>query len=442
MKFTAKKLPQKMAPSGWLAILPPRKETSPLESDMTADIAIIGAGFAGLSAARRLHQIDPKLHVVVLDALAVGEGSAGRNSGFMIDLPHDVGQDTYAGQASDAAKSDIWVNRQSIAFATAAAEENGWGKETFDPCGRHNFSTSDFGDRHLVDYAKQLTGLGEAHKLLTAQESQAITGSAAFTSGLFMPGCPMLQPAGYIRALADSLRSPVTLHERSPVTSFEKTGNGWLIKTAKGSVAAKKVILANNGHANSFGIYEGKILHIVTYGSLTEEFEPSRLSGERKWAATPAHPMGTTMRRLRGAKGDRLIIRSKYTYNPSIEITDGDIASASRIQDKKFAHRFPMLKGLKFEYRWGGMLALTWNAVPFTGEIEPGLYPASVCNGIGLTKATANGIAAAEVVLGQPSGIAEIFAKMAKPKSLPPQILTTIGTKATIAYRRWHAGTE
>ena len=60
---------------------------------------MIGAGFAGLSAARRLAQIDPTLTVAVLEAGVVGDGPAGRNSGFIIDLPHEVSSEDYGGDS-------------------------------------------------------------------------------------------------------------------------------------------------------------------------------------------------------------------------------------------------------------------------------------------------------------------------------------------------------
>ena len=68
-----------------------------MDENQNADFLVIGAGFAGLSAARRLNQLQPDAKIVVLEACEVGEGPAGRNSGFMIDLPHDLSSDDYLG---------------------------------------------------------------------------------------------------------------------------------------------------------------------------------------------------------------------------------------------------------------------------------------------------------------------------------------------------------
>ena len=86
---------------------------------MTADFVVVGGGFAGLSAARRLTQLQPGARIVVLEAGRIAEGAAGRNSGFMIDLPHDLASEDYAGAGDD--RVMIGLNRQAIAFARAAA---------------------------------------------------------------------------------------------------------------------------------------------------------------------------------------------------------------------------------------------------------------------------------------------------------------------------------
>jgi glycine/D-amino acid oxidase-like deaminating enzyme len=102
-------------PAAWNEILGPGPPALPLEGAMTADVVIVGAGFAGLSAARRLRQLEPRARIVVLEAGRVAEGAAGRNSGFMIDLPHDLASEDYAGRGDDRAM--IALNRQAIGFA-------------------------------------------------------------------------------------------------------------------------------------------------------------------------------------------------------------------------------------------------------------------------------------------------------------------------------------
>ena len=93
-----------------------------LDRSIAADWLVIGAGFAGLSAARRLTELARGDRIVVLEARRVGEGPAGRNSGFMIDLPHDLSSANYAGGA-ERDRNLIALNRAAIDFARRAARD-------------------------------------------------------------------------------------------------------------------------------------------------------------------------------------------------------------------------------------------------------------------------------------------------------------------------------
>jgi glycine/D-amino acid oxidase-like deaminating enzyme len=440
--FRTSQLPANPGVCGWVALLPPRPGTPPLGEALTADVTVIGGGFAGLSAARRLAQLDPALRVVVLDAGIVGNGPAGRNSGFIIDLPHEVSSEDYGGDSLQKSRDHITLQRRAVTFATELAAERGLGRDVLDPCGRYNLALTPEGDKHLADYAAQLGRLGEAHTMLDAAAVAGVTGSQAFTSGIYMPGTVIVQPAAYVRAVADSLPPPVRLFEQTPAVAFERKGAGWLVRTPKGSVESPRIILANNGYAERFGFFRGRLLHVYTYASMTEPFEPSRLGGRRSWAATPASPMGTTLRRVEGEDGDRLLVRSRYTYNPGLDVGEGTLSRAGAVHDKKFAHRFPSLAGTRMQYRWGGAMALTWNSVPAFGEVEPGITAAVGCNGLGASNATASGLAAAETLAGVESELTRIYRAFADPQALPPQPLTLIGARATLAFREWKAGVE
>ena len=84
-------LPENDRTNGWAAHLPPRTSRPHLTGDVRADWLVIGAGWAGLAAARRLAGNRPSDRVVIIDAAAVADGASGRNSGFAIDLPHTSG---------------------------------------------------------------------------------------------------------------------------------------------------------------------------------------------------------------------------------------------------------------------------------------------------------------------------------------------------------------
>ena len=194
-------------PSAWNELLPEREPLPCLSSNLTSDWLIVGAGFAGLSAARRVQQEAPNDSIVILDAQGLASGPAGRNSGFMIDLPHDLASDDYGGQIENDREA-IMQNRYAINFAKETVEALQLPKECFKEIGKINGAATAKGMRHNHDYAKHLSKLGEKYEYLDANLMKDITGTNYYKGGLFTPGTVMIQPALYIRALGEK-SSPI-----------------------------------------------------------------------------------------------------------------------------------------------------------------------------------------------------------------------------------------
>ena len=444
--ITVKRLPRDPGPAAWNAILPVRAPHPPLDGAITAEWLVIGAGFAGLAAARRLVQLHPADTIVVLEARAVAEGPAGRNSGFMIDLPHDLTSEDYGGDVSRDRKRTA-LNRSAIAFCAEAAREYGLTAEAFTQSGKINAAATDKGMTHNASYAAHLEAMGEPHEMLDATRMQALTGIDYYSGGLFTPGAAMIQPALFVRGVADALAAGnrILLFENAPVTKLQREGTTWQARTPSGSVSASRVILAVNGHAESFGFFKRRLMHVFTYASMTRALtadETRRLGGEPNWGFTPADPMGTTVRRLSGTGGDRIIIRNRFTYDPSMEVSDARITKVGDDHDSAFQARFPMLKGVTMEYRWGGRLCLSRNDVPAFGEVDNGLYAACCQNGLGTAKGTLAGMLAAELASGVTSDALNDMLCEAAPAKLPPEPLAFVGANAFMRWGEFKAGRE
>ncbi|MEH6521662.1 FAD-dependent oxidoreductase [Sulfitobacter sp.] len=162
----------------------------------TADVVVVGVGFTGLSAAWRLLQLDPELKVTLLDAWDIVEGLAGRKSGFVIDLPHDLASQDYAGRGDET--SLIALNRTAIAFAQAVKAEYEIDPAYVDPVGKINGAASETADAQNRNYATHLAALGKTCEHIDGQSVTELTGSRHNVSGLYTPGTLMLQSAGYI----------------------------------------------------------------------------------------------------------------------------------------------------------------------------------------------------------------------------------------------------
>lgn len=443
--YRARRAPVFRGPAAWSAILPGQPAPVPLAGDAEADFAIVGGGFAGLSAARRLGQLNPGAKVVVLEAGRIAEGASGRNSGFMIDLPHDISSDDYSGGGADA--EIIALNRRAIGFAREAVADYGIDPAYFDPAGKVNGAASEAADALNASYARHLASLGEPSEPLDRQQMQELTGSPHYISGLYTPGTVMLQPAGYVRGLAQGLRRDgVAVFETTPVQELTRRGQAWELATARGTVRAGKVILANNGHLESFGFARGRLMHVFLFASMTVELDAdalARLGGRPRWGITPSDPMGTTMRRIDlGQGGNRIITRTCASFEPDMDTTEATLRRAAKVHREKFDERFPSLKGVALAHSWSGHLCLTRNGVAVMKELDAGLYAACVCNGLGTARSTLTGVAAAELASGAESDVTRHFLAEPPPTRLPPRPFSSIGANLFLRWKEWRAGRE
>ena len=430
------RLPSDPGPAGWNRLLQEPMPAVQLEEKITADWLVIGAGFAGLAAAHRLCKQAQGDKIVVLDAVRVGDGPAGRNSGFMIDLPHDLTSTDYGG-GLDADLDQTQDNRLGIEHASKMATEYLLSDEAFIVSGKINGAATAKGQAHNENFAKHLTAMGEPYESFDAKQMREITGSSYYQDGLFTPGTAMIQPAMYIRGVAEGLgQDGVTIYEESPVTALNNNGS-WVVETPHGQVSSPRVILAVNGHLNSFGYAKSRLMHVFTYASMTRALTPQeigKLGGNPIWGLTPADPVGTTVRRISGKGGDRLIIRNRFTFDPTLEVSPKRIAKIGHDHDASFLHRFPDLSNVTMEYRWGGRLCLSRNNVQIIQELEPGLFSACCQNGLGTAKGTFAGGLAADLALGRPSQALSRALAADAPARLPPASIAKLGANL---YLRW-----
>lgn len=433
--------------SGWCAILPKRTPHSTLTNDIEVDLLVVGAGFAGLAAATRAKQLQPHLNIAILESINVSESSAGRNSGFMIDLPHHLSSSAYAGQV-ESDRRYIRLNRGAIDFCEDVVKTFELPVECFSRSGKINAAATKKGHQHNLTYAQHLTEMEEPHTLLTQAEMQAITGIDYYQSGVQTPGTAMIQPALLIRSWADALaeKAHIQLYENSGVETLQKTANHWLCKTKQGSVKANQVILAVNGMLQQFGYYPKRLMHIPAYAAMTRPLtavEEKQLGGQTEWALTPSDPMGTTVRKIHSKDGTRIALRNYFSYRPNYKINPRTYRRQLNNQRGVFAKRFTSFPDMEFEYQWAGRLCLSINEVSVIGEIEPNLFTACCQNGLGTTKGIISGIVAVEKALQATTTLIPDYQTEPAPKSLIlPDFLLDIGANSYLAFKHWQAGKE
>lgn len=431
-------LPGDDATNGWANILPARTPTAPLEGAVVADWVVVGAGFAGLAATRRLAENRPNDKIVLLDAQTMGDGAAARNSGFVIDLPHNVGAEL----------SDLEAEYRIMRLSRAARDYNeenvakfgiecNWSRR-----GQYMAAVSGYGVDHLEAFTRELDALDEPYRLLGAKETAAALGTSYYRAAVHTPGTALMQPAALVRGLADSMPENVTLHEQTPVTAIDYGGR-IRMETPKGSIDSGAVILAVNGFAPQFGHYNQRIFTIRAFASLTRPLtadEQAALGGEHDWGILPTNAFAAAT--LRYTQDNRLLFRQTMGYANRLTTHASDNIRARPGHIPLFRARFPMLPEVEFEHTWAGYLCLSRNFGHGFGRHGPNVYTAICQNAMGATKGTASGMLVADLACGVDNPLIADMEALGQPERLPPRPFLDIGAWATIKWWVWQGRSE
>lgn len=432
-------LPKDDATCGWYHLSPRRAVRPVHRGDTRAKWVVVGAGFTGLAAARQLALNFPDDEIVLVEGQEVGYGTSGRNAGFAIDLPHDIGADDYIGDIATA-KMALKLNLAGQNILKALVAEHAI--DCHLRCsGKYQAAVEDRGVAVLEAYRKGLDRLGADYEVVPGKDLPARIGTAFYKQALFTPGTVLIQPSALVKGLADSLPANVTLYENTVVTDV-RYGDKTVLTHAGGSITADRLILANNAFGTHFGFLPRAFLPIFTYGSLTRpltESEQQRLGGQPFWGVIPADPFGTTLRRTHD---NRLLVRNSFSFNADGRANPKYLARFLRRHRESFARRFPTLPDVPFEYTWGGGLAMSRNHVGFFGQLAPNVFGALGCNGLGITRGTVTGTLLADWLAGKRSDLIDHLLAAPMPSANPPQPLLSAGVNANLAWGQMRAGQE
>ncbi|SAL62584.1 FAD dependent oxidoreductase [Caballeronia choica] len=426
--------------NGWWETLPSPANAEKVASDLRFDWVVVGGGITGLCAARRLAELCPDSSVALVEADRIGRGTAGRNSGFFVDLPHDISSESYS-RSVEADKADVRLQRHGIDYVRSAVIEHKIDCDWRDD-GKYHAAVTKHGIAALEHFAEGLKRIDEKFEWLDEAGIGAITGTGFYKSGILTPGCSTVQPAALMRGLAAALPRNVRVFELSAVKSIESVIGGKALSFAGGKITAKQVILCTNSYAATFGKNSNGLLPVYTFASLTRvmnQDEVKRLGGKSSWALIPADPVGSTVRRL---ITDRICVRNHFAFRPEVSVSQLDLAKARALHQRSFDRRFPMLKDVEFEYTWGGALCLSANSGALFGRREEGIYEAIGCNGLGLSRGSSSGKLIAEHALGQSNELISQVLKQPRPRPLPGRPISDIAVSTAIWFKEISAGAE
>ncbi|QXH50239.1 FAD-binding oxidoreductase [Pseudomonas fakonensis] len=432
-------LPADDSTCGWYHLSKGRRIQPAHSGHSHARWVVVGAGFTGLAAARQLAEHFPDEQIVLLEAQEVGFGSSGRNAGFAIDLPHDIGADDYIGDIG-IAKTVLKLNLSGQNYLKELVERYAIDCQ-MKHCGKYQAAVEPRGIAVLDAYRRGLDKLGQPWQMIEQNELPEHIGTHFYRKALFTPGTSLIQPAALVKGLADSLPANVTLYENTPITEVEY-GAKTVLKHANGSITADKLLLTTNAFGMSFGFLKGRMLPVFTYASLTRPMtaeEQARLGGKPYWGLIPADPFGTTVRRT---PDNRLLVRNSFSFNPDGRAQSKYLERFAPRHRDSFERRFPMLSGMPFEYTWGGALAMSRNHLGYFGQLAPNVYGALCCNGLGVTRGTATGKLLADWLAGEKNELIDFVLNSPGPCANPPAALTSLGLNFNLKWGQFRAGKE
>lgn len=418
----------------WWELLPPRQPTAPLAGRADCSVAIVGAGLIGLAAARRAAELIPGESVIVLDAGEVAMGAAGRNSGFAVGIPLSLamGAKDSLGRVNPL---QLALSRQCFDWLARIVRDEaidcGWTR-----AGRHYAAASPGGLRALEGVMRQFDSIGEHAERLGAEEVRARLGTGYYRGAVYDTHCALVQPAALVRGLADHLPASVTLHENSRVIEWARRPEKHTLRTAHGTVQARRVIWATHTDIDAFTPLGRRYVTLYTYAGATPPLTDDELGGGnvREWGVLPALRAGTTVRRL--ADG-RILVRSLWSYGTQLSAQE-----VRRGLQPLLAARFPQAAARGFEFVWGGPLSITRGGEPYLAEFSRGAYGFTGCNGSGIVKGSAYGRLLAEMACGHRSEALEAVLRQSRAGWIPPEPLRRFAVRLALARNARNAGAE
>ncbi|MCM2561630.1 FAD-binding oxidoreductase [Lutimaribacter sp. EGI FJ00015] len=420
--------PVEFPPSLWAATAPERSPAPALNGTVETDVVVIGGGFTGLSAA--IEAARRGNAVTLLEGKAVGWGASGRNNGQVIPILTAAEPDMWVSRFGAAGERMVQLigNSADILFdlvrefdMRAEAEQSGWFQPAHSP-GRVALS------RKRVEAWQRF---GFPAELKDSKEAAEILGSDFWYGGMYNPSGGHINPLALSRAMAKTAESlGATIHENSPVSTFEREGAQWVARTTNGTVKARALILATNAYTGELapGLAPRLARSIVPVHSWQMATEP--VGDNLRQKLLPGRQA------VSDTRGDLRFFR--YDARNRL-ITGGAVIGsfdvANRVRKKaanSLAEAFPELGVPEMTHVWSGFIGMNWDRFPRIHKLGPDGWAWVACNGRGVALGTSLGRELARAVTGIDEH--ELALPVTEPKPFPAHGLVR---RVAPAYLAW-----
>jgi glycine/D-amino acid oxidase-like deaminating enzyme len=377
---------------------PPGPDLPELIGTTEADVVVIGGGFTGLSTA--LHLREEGVDVAIVEAIEPGWGASGRNNGQVIPTLSRPDPDDIIARHGAAGERFVTLLRDSASVLfdvvrryqiQAEQEQAGWVQPVHSP-GRIKIA-----ERRVRQWSK----FGASVELLSRDQTRQMLGSDAWFGGFWNKTGGHINPLALSRGLARVvLDRDGRIYARSPAAGFDRTGNRWVVKTDKGEISGRALIVATNAYTGEFSkslmpAIAHEVMPVLSWQMATQPLSDN----VRKSIIPGRQAMSDTHGELYFARYDA---RNRLVTGGAV-IGPGNKAERLKLRVAQRLQRlWPQIGQVNFDYVWNGYVGMTTDFLPRIHRLGPDAYGWTGCNGRAVALSIALGDELSKAVRGLP----------------------------------------
>lgn len=378
----------------------PKGEWPALAGEHQVDVAIVGGGFTGLSAA--LHLAEAGADVLVLDAKAPGWGASGRNGGFCTIGGDKLGLSAIRKRfGEDATRAYFSAQKAAVELVAELLDRHNINAETHSD-GELLLAHSPAAMADLRAEQAEWATLGHPAELIPESDLMARGMNGAFHGGLILPLGFALNPGHYVSGLARAAQSAgATLSAHSPVTRIKHTDTRHILTTPTARITAKKLIIATNGYSSD-GVPDwltGRYLPVQSNILVTRKLTPDEIAAQGWSTDLMAYDSRNLLHYFRLLPDGRFLFGARGNVAASAK---GQAAMRVRMKHHLSA-MFPAWRDVDTPYFWSGLISLSQDLLPYAGPIGDSKTAWAGLNyhGNGVAMGTWTGARLADMALGR-----------------------------------------